>query len=73
MVIMRLVFIVMFVAVYQKMNDEQLQYIVNEDRSYEINVVDIESKAYRYLDYHNQKELRKWEYLNKIPRGIFGR
>ena len=56
------------------MNDgETILYIEREFTSYELNVVDIEWKAYRYLDYHNQKELRKWEYLNKIPRGIFGR
>ena len=56
------------------LNDtETLLYIERELCSYEVNVIDIEWKAFNYLDYHDQEELRKWEYLNKLPRGMFGR
>lgn len=56
------------------MNDtETLLYIERELTSYEVNVIDIEWKAFKYLDYHDQEELRKWKYLNKIPKGLFER
>ena len=56
------------------MNDtETLLYIERELTSYEVNLIDIEGKASSYLDYHDQVELRKWEYLNKIPKGLFER
>ena len=56
------------------MNDgETLEYIVRESQSYEMNIIDLETTARNYLDYHNQEELRKWEYLSKIPKGLFGR
>jgi len=53
--------------------NETLLYIEREFSSYEVNLIDIEYKAYNYLDYHDQEELRKCEYLNKIPKGMFGR
>jgi len=54
-------------------DNETLLYIEREFNSYEVNIIDIEFKAYNYLDYDDQKKLRQWEYLNKLPKGMFGR
>jgi len=52
---------------------DSLLYIERESSTYDIGIIDLEGKARNYLDYHDQNELRKWEYLNKIPKGMFER
>jgi len=56
------------------MNDgETILYIEREYTSYYGKLSDIELKAYQEMGYHDRIELEKWEYLGKLPVGLFGR
>lgn len=52
---------------------ETILYIEREYSSYYGNLTDIELSIYQRMEYHDRIELEQWEYLNKIPRGIFRR